>query len=125
MAIPIPAGARNRIDRLLDRRRARFRRALVLLLGEHGRGATRSELAAAIHDLCVRELAGRIRIVRHELAQSRVAPPGLPARELFDAIRAEVTGYLTDETTDLAGDEQIALRLAARKRGFLRGLLAP
>ena len=110
-----PTAVRVRIDRLLTQRRGRFRRALVLLLTQHGRtGATARELADAVHNLCVRELAKRVRIVRHELAQVRTGRAGETSARLFGGIRAEVTGYLSDETTDLAVDEQIARQLIAR-----------
>ncbi|MEK7474784.1 MAG: hypothetical protein AAB152_04025 [Candidatus Coatesbacteria bacterium] len=110
-----PTAIRVRIDRLLNQRRARFRRALVLLLTRHGRtGATPQELIAAVHDLCVRELAKRVRIVSHELSQGRAARADTPAARLFDGIRAEVTGYLSEETSDLAVDEEIARQLITR-----------
>lgn len=108
-----PAGTRIRIGRLLDRRRGRFRRTLVLLLGALERaGATPSESGAAVHDLCARELAKRVRLLRREISHS--PPPASSRRDLLDAIRTEVDDYLAGETADLADDEAIARRMAAR-----------
>jgi len=113
--------ARMLIEQHLAPRREAVRKAMIRILLDAGADPRPSvnDTLARVHDLCAKELAERVRIAADELKKAYASGPETSTHILLEDLRQEIELCVSDELSDLVGDELLAKALIDHLPKFL------